>query len=146
MGLVKVWNDNVHPHSENFKGSVIRIEPGKYVEMEHEDAVDFMGQFTPIVVDGGGNHDPRGYKKLRLDAPPVVAAVPLVNHATGQIATTPEALRAMLAESAHLRTTDAEAETALASENARLKAEIEALKAANAPRKPGRPPTKQATA
>lgn len=64
---VKIWNDNTYPYTEEFKGDKIHIEANKYVEMEREEAVLFMGQFNSIVRDVDGNPHPKSFKKLRMD-------------------------------------------------------------------------------
>jgi len=147
MALVKVWNDNVHDHKEKFKDQEIVIKAGGFVEMEYEDAIDFRGAYTPILLDGEGNHDPRGFKMIRVEQPDVLPFRDpgLVNHATGKVENTPEALKAALAAHEHLRVKDEDAERAIISENAALKARIAELEAAKTVNKGGRPP-KQATA
>lgn len=71
MPLVKVVNDNVHPYEERFRDQTIKIEAGKSIQMEHEDAVMFLGQMNSIkrTVDGGP--DPKSFKKLRIEDPKV---------------------------------------------------------------------------
>lgn len=64
---VKVWNDNVHPYEERFQGEFIRIEPHKYVSMDYDKAVLFLGTFSGIMIKGDGLHDPKSFKKLRID-------------------------------------------------------------------------------
>ena len=149
MALVKVWNDNSYPHTEKFKGTKITIEPGAFIELDYEEAIEFLGGFTPRVKRGDGTDDPRFFKKLRMEKPktPVVAELPLVNHANGAVATTPEALAGMVAQFAHLRAVDpvAEAEAkanqtsmaALAEQNKQLMARLSALEAQGAPPKRG---------
>ena len=70
MGLTKVWNDNVHPHTERYKGKMITIAPKSFVEMEYDDAVIFRGQYTPIRVDGAGAPLPTSFKMIRLEHAP----------------------------------------------------------------------------
>lgn len=148
MAKVKVWNDNVYPFTEaygKFKG--LTIEPGAFVEMDEEEAAEFMACFSPIVKRGDGTDDPRYFKKLRKErlAPTVLAAVdPLMNHVTGRVAGSPEELLAQARELAHLRAHDAEAEKAateaLRAENAALAARLAAIEAKlGEKRGPGRP-------
>lgn len=75
MSIVKVYNDNCDernggrgnwPFSQEFKGKKINIEPGKYVEMELGDAVDFLGLYSPVSRDGDGQPEPRSFKRLRI--------------------------------------------------------------------------------
>ena len=70
--LVKVWNDNIHPYEEKFKGNFIRIEPGKFIEMEYDEAKLFLGTFVPIVRGGDDRPDPVYFKRLRLDQDDVI--------------------------------------------------------------------------
>lgn len=64
--MAKVWNDHSQVHKEKFDGVEIVIPPKGYVEMEHFDALRFMGQFVPIKKDGLGN--PMTFKMLRLES------------------------------------------------------------------------------
>lgn len=65
--MVKVLNENHYPYEENFRGKNIRIEPGKSIEMDHGEAVVFLGTMPPNVkVDKNGLQDPKTYKKLRI--------------------------------------------------------------------------------
>lgn len=147
MALVKVWNDNQYPHVEKFKGKEIAIQPGECVEMEWEEAIEFKGQFTPVVVRGDGTHDPRSFKMIRVDRPDVLPFQDEGNvcHANGKRAASHEELAAMVAQFAHLQVKDPDAEKAASQANrgeiAALRAEIEALKAAlvGDKRGPGRP-------
>lgn len=69
---VKVVNKNVHPYKEKFKGEEYAIPAGAYIEMEKEDAIQFLGTFNGVMLDAGGQADPRSFKKLfieELDAP-----------------------------------------------------------------------------
>jgi hypothetical protein len=68
---VKVYNDNVHPYTEDFRGKKISIPPKAYIEMEYDDAVTFQSSFSPIIRDADGNDMPEGYKMIRIDEPPV---------------------------------------------------------------------------
>ncbi len=69
MNSVRVYNDNIYPHKEKFKGEEIYIPPKCFVEMEFYDAVEFKGQYTPIVVDGGGAPIPQSFKMIRIVQP-----------------------------------------------------------------------------
>lgn len=74
MSLVRVYNDNIYEHREKFRGDMIIIPSGGFVEMDREDAVLFKSQFTPIIRDKGGRDDPRGFKKLRIEYEPKAGA------------------------------------------------------------------------
>lgn len=74
MSLAKVWNDHVtdhegkkvtKPYVEKFRDEVVSIEPGKCVEMDKFDALQFVGQYTPVKKDGLGND--LVPKKLRVE-------------------------------------------------------------------------------
>lgn len=64
----KVWNDNKYVHKEKFRGDLITIAPGEFVEMEYHDAVQFKGQMTPIARDVDGAPTPQSYKMIRVEA------------------------------------------------------------------------------
>lgn len=114
MAKVRVWNDNVHPHTEMFKGDLITIPAKECIEMDWEEAIEFRGQFTGIKLLGDDTPDPRGYKMIRVEAPkePIFKEPPLVNHANGATALTREELEKSLAMFAHMRAApDPQAET-----------------------------------
>lgn len=67
MAKVKVWNDNVHPHKETFKGDPISIKAGGFIVMEEDEAYDFRGRFTPPVLGVDGDHRPEGFKMIRIE-------------------------------------------------------------------------------
>lgn len=64
---VKVWNKNVHPHSEMFRGDMINIPAGEFVEMEFMDAVQFKGQMSRRLSDADGAQDPRSFKMIQIE-------------------------------------------------------------------------------
>lgn len=66
MPLVKVWNDNDYPHTEKFKGNEIKVPAHKFVTMEHEDAILFRGQYTPIITDADGQPTKQSRKMIRI--------------------------------------------------------------------------------
>jgi hypothetical protein len=157
MAKVKVWNDNLKnldpktgkplPHVEVFKGETLTIPAGECIEMDWEEAMEFKGQFFPMVLRGDGTHDPKGFKMIRVERPaePVVKEANVL-HATGQVASNPAELLALAKAYASLHpeavVKDEQAESN-ASEIAALKAQIEELKAlmtgAGAQKGPGRP-------
>lgn len=65
--LVKVYNENVYDFSQVFRDKAVFIPAKKFIEMEYDDALSFLGTYSPILKDKDGNHDPRGFKKLRID-------------------------------------------------------------------------------
>jgi hypothetical protein len=67
---VKVWNADVRPYSEEFKGEVLHFEGNGssdkgYKIMEEPDAVQFMGQFKPFKKSPNGLE--HGVKMLRME-------------------------------------------------------------------------------
>jgi hypothetical protein len=65
--MVRVWNDNKWPYTEEFNEKTISIAPGKFIEMEMMEAADFMGRFIPIHRDGDGQPIPQKAKMLRME-------------------------------------------------------------------------------
>jgi hypothetical protein len=102
MPLVKVWNDNKYPHVEKYQGKDIEIAAGKYIEMDYDDALQFQGKFKPPMINGQG-HDPRGFKMIRVERPPVAKANPLMNHVTGSAAGSEDELKASMMQYKHLQ-------------------------------------------
>ena len=71
--MAKVWNDNKFPFVQEFKGDQIRIEPGKSVEMDYDDAIQFKSMYFPPQYDGSNNQKPESYKMIRVEGqPPLV--------------------------------------------------------------------------
>jgi hypothetical protein len=74
MANVKVKNLNVHPFSQKFKGVDIRLaahgSSGDAIDMDYEEAVEFLGTFYPFKLDNKGNHDPKFFKMLKIDGKP----------------------------------------------------------------------------
>lgn len=66
---VKVWNDNIFPHRERFKGEFIDIPAKAFVEMEEDDAIMFRGQFSSIVTDADGRPKQESFKMIRIEKP-----------------------------------------------------------------------------
>jgi hypothetical protein len=122
MPKVKVWNDNHLSHREEFNGEWLEIPAGGSIDMEWEEAVAFKGQYFPIKIKGDGTHCPSGFKKIRVEPlkEPLFKDAPLVNHANGAVAATAEQLATMLAEFAHLRVVDKDAEAATPSQRSEL--------------------------
>jgi hypothetical protein len=144
MARVKVWNDNVHPHTEMFKGEKIHIEPKQYVEMDYEEAVEFKGQFTGMKMRGDGTDCPTGFKMIRIEGKPSIVPVnDLVCHATGEQAATKDDLAKLLAGLSHLRPASASESSDVAGNTndllVKALARIEALEAAQAKKPVGRP-------
>jgi hypothetical protein len=150
--LVKVWNDNIYPHTERFKGEEITIPAKGYVEMDFIDAVDFQGQFTSMKKTGTGGDDPRGFKMIRVERPaePLFKDDAQVFHATGKSFGSPSEMaafaRAFAAANPDLVAKEAEkgaaADTVTVSKSdfEALMARIGALESAQTEKRgPGRP-------
>jgi hypothetical protein len=67
MGLVRVWNDNVHPYEEVFKGDKIFIPSKQFIEMDENEAIQFKGTFKSPVLNVDGVHMPEGFKMIRVE-------------------------------------------------------------------------------
>jgi hypothetical protein len=147
MSLAQVWNDNVHPHTETFKGTVVTIPPKSFVEMDYDEAVEFKCQFTPIKTDGEKNPLPESFKMIRVvPLDKVKTDVPLVCHATGKVAANAAELAKMNAEHVgrleESSLKELEESSKLRSENESLRAQLAALQAdsgTETKRGPGRP-------
>lgn len=70
MGLVRVINQNVHPFTQEFRGEKISLAAkgkGKnFIDMEHDDAILFVGQFSPVKMDYDNKPLPESYKMLDI--------------------------------------------------------------------------------
>ncbi len=65
----QVWNDFSKEHVEMFKGDEIRIPAKSFINMNWSDAVQFRGQYTPIIRDGLGNDlKPKMIRLVRVEA------------------------------------------------------------------------------
>lgn len=67
---VKVWNDNVHPFTQKFKGDTIHIPAKSFIEMAYDEAISFKGKPYPRAFDGMGQQDPKSYKMIRVEGAP----------------------------------------------------------------------------
>ena len=118
-GRARVWNEHRDglTYEENWKGQKIRIEAGKYIEMDYYEAVEFKSHPTPIKLTPENTHDPRGFKPLRVeqikDEASTLESTPgvFVCHVNGkQFSTEKELTDYVKANFSHLLTTDAEGE------------------------------------
>lgn len=109
MATARVYNDNVHPYRENFKGNIVEIPAGGFVTMDFEEALQFEFTGAPMIKNAGGQQCPTSFKRIRVVALDKVAPaeVPLVCHATGQKVATTEELAALNREHEHLLHDDA---------------------------------------
>ncbi len=67
INTVKVWNDNYLPYRETFEDDKIRIEANRFVLMDREKAIKFLGTYAPVEKDAGGTQKPESFKKLRIE-------------------------------------------------------------------------------
>jgi len=138
----RVWNDNVHPHTERFKGKVITIPAKEFIPMDYDEAKEFEGQFTPIVTDGERNPKPESFKMIRVEKlmhgalTAVAGPQSLVCHFTGRVAANLAELERMNAE--HVDQLEAGSRD-LVEDNAKLRAELDSLKASFAAREDKKP-------
>jgi len=113
MGMVKVWNDNKFDYEENFKGDLIRIPAGKYVEMESGEAHLFKGSFKPPKLNHDGKDDPRGYKMIRVEGEVEIPEERFICPITGQEFPSQPALNKHLEQYKDRVYTDPEAEAVI---------------------------------
>ena len=65
----RVWNDWSKEHVEDFRGETIRIPAKKFIVMSWPDAVQFRGQYTPVIRDGlGQDVRPKMIRLEKIDA------------------------------------------------------------------------------
>ena len=63
---VRVYNDNIVPHKEHYKGQDLVIEPKGFIEMDRDEAVQFKSQFFPPKFNKGGQQEIDSMKMIRL--------------------------------------------------------------------------------
>lgn len=140
MPLAKVWNDNIFPYSEKFKGEQVSIEPGQFHEMDIDEAHMLLGTYVPPKKKGDGTFDPRSFKKLRLESNEVPQEK-LVCHADGSVVASVEELEVKLKEFKHMRFASKEIDDKqpnLAAQVADLKEQVASLVASMQAPKRGR--------
>ena len=81
MPNVIIRNLNKYDYSELFKGQMIQIPAGGFIEMEYFEAHQFLGKMNNIVKDKDGNIDPRSYKYLAVDEESKKQALDELNNA-----------------------------------------------------------------
>lgn len=69
---MKKWRVyNKHPlgytHKEMFKGDMVEIKANEYVLMDYEDAVQFRGQYFPMLMTADDQPDPKGFKVIKIE-------------------------------------------------------------------------------
>lgn len=81
MPNVKVWNDNIYPHKEIFKGDEISIPAGEFIMMEEETAHEFKGAYSGFKRTADGAQTVESFKKIRVESSKVPKAVKLLCNA-----------------------------------------------------------------
>ena len=66
MSQVAVFNDNIYPYKETFRGTEIEIKEKGHIMMDEDEAKLFLGQYAPPVLDADGNQMPQGFKMLKI--------------------------------------------------------------------------------
>ena len=64
---VKVYNLNIYDFKQKYKGDIVLIEAGGFIEMDYEEAVMFLGKSSPMIKMKSGQQDPKSFKKLKID-------------------------------------------------------------------------------
>jgi hypothetical protein len=74
MSKRRVVNYNVHPFTQEYKGEMISLAAkgkGKnFIDLEQDDAIQFVGQMSPMKFDVDGNPTPEGFKMLEIEQIP----------------------------------------------------------------------------
>jgi len=71
--MISKWKViNIHrnglTHREKFNDEMIEIKAGEHVLMDYEDAVQFKGQYFPMIINAQGVQDPISYKMIKIEA------------------------------------------------------------------------------
>ncbi len=92
--MAKVWNDNGLPFEQKFKGTIIKIPAGGFIEMEYEEAISFKSHPSPMRFDGMGQQTQDSYKMIRVEGKPEESNQVMAYkcHADGSLHASPEAL------------------------------------------------------
>jgi hypothetical protein len=84
---VKVWNDNVHPFTQDYKGDKVTIPAKGFVEMEWDEAISFKSYPANMEFDGMGQQKPESFKMIRVEGKPSTTnqVVAYKSHKDGKI-------------------------------------------------------------
>jgi len=121
MAKWRVYNKHSmgYTHKEKFREELVEIPANQYVLMDYEDAVQFRGQYFPMLKTPDGQPDPKGWKMIHIEPDPDHMDAPtatekgkiFVCHLDGKEFPTKEALAAYTsANYSHLNFTDESAE------------------------------------
>ena len=154
---VRVWNDNKYDFRSKFRDKEVKIASGDYITMEYDDAKLFKYDYHPIKLDHDGRQKAESFKIIRLELPKngqegvFGESDPLMNHATGEVATSAQDLEAQTNSQLHLMVDDEEVEKRVKAQTEelvnkrvseelekRVQAEVE-KRLAEPKRRPGRP-------
>ena len=74
---VKVWNDNIYDFVEpSFKGQKVVVPSKGHITMDHEEAVEFQGKFSPMAPEDTIDSEvPKYFKMIRIEKPEGASAV-----------------------------------------------------------------------
>lgn len=127
MPQVSVYNDNVHPYREKFQDRMIEIPAGEKITMDADEAKRFLARCNGVLRDGDGQVDPRGFKKLRVEALAGQKAEPAtvtkwLSHIDGKEFGSKKELEAHLEQFKDRIVTDETAEREIAARKSRAKA------------------------
>jgi len=98
--LAKVWNKNVHPFSQDYKGEKIFIPAGGYIDMDYHDAIQFKSTYYPPEYDASKNQLETSYKMIVVEpynqgqAPDPESIQAFRSHLDGSLHMSKEALAA----------------------------------------------------
>lgn len=120
MSLAKVWNDNVHPFKQKWRGQIIEIPAKSFIEMEYTDAVEFKSSYSPPIIDGQGERA-EGFKMIRVEgrSHSDERVVAYRSHLDGSLYSSKSELDAHLLANAHRVASDPEAVTTRAKTSAK---------------------------
>jgi hypothetical protein len=67
MPQIRIWNDNRVPYEEKFMDRQIKILPGKFVDMDADEGIRFLGTYRNPEFDGMGQQKVESMKMLRKE-------------------------------------------------------------------------------
>ena len=67
MPQIRIWNDNSVAYSEKFMDRDIKILPGKYLDMDSDEGIRFLGTYRAPELDGMGQQKIESMKRLRKE-------------------------------------------------------------------------------
>jgi len=63
---VAVYNANIYPYKEVFREKEVVIPSKGHIKMARDEAVLFLGTYSPPILNADGVHMPQGYKMLKI--------------------------------------------------------------------------------